>query len=85
MVGRELLCRTVVFEDGCTDRFGKPIEHWGRESQARRFESEHDANQVVLARLASDPTPPVTYEVIRLPRGVEFVGFAATWDRCGDD
>ena len=54
------------FEDGSMDRYGKPLERWGRESQARRFESEHEANQIVLAWLRSEPSPPVTYEVVHL-------------------
>lgn len=57
---------SFYFETGETDRAGQPLEHWGRESQARRFESADEAHQVVAKWLRSAPTPPVKYEVIHI-------------------
>jgi len=58
--------RAFFFESDSMDGFGNPLEAWGRESQARRFESEYEANQLVLAWLESNPAPPVAYEVVHL-------------------
>ena len=57
---------SYYFENGETDRAGQPLEQWGRESQARRFDSEDEAQQLVAAWLRSAPMPPVKYEAVHL-------------------
>lgn len=51
-------------DDYCRDDRGRPLERWGRESQARRFPTENEARRIASSFDVSNPVR--SYEVVQL-------------------
>ncbi|WP_199444548.1 hypothetical protein [Umezawaea beigongshangensis] len=58
-------CSYYYLDDRCRDSRGKPVEQWGRASQAARFPSEADARRVASGMQTNSAAK--AYHVVPLP------------------